>query len=78
MRDRGFSDSDLREMLETATDFHPDVELGRWIVETRWDNDSWHVIVEPDLAEHRLLVVTAYRINQTANYEPPISGSDIS
>jgi hypothetical protein len=62
MRDCGFGENDLREILEAATDFRPDAELGRWIIEARWDNDSWHVIVEPDLAERRLFAITAYRI----------------
>jgi len=62
MLDRGFSEVDLRLMMEQATWCHEDQEPGRWIVETKHDYRSWQVIVEPDMADEILVVVTAYSV----------------
>lgn len=62
MRDRRFSETDLREMLENATGVHENHEPGRWAIETRWMGWPWEVIVEPLPDEQLLLVVTADRI----------------
>jgi hypothetical protein len=32
MLDRGFTEVDLRQMLEDASSFRPDVEEGRWVI----------------------------------------------
>ena len=63
MIDRSFSEIDLREMLERATGFRPDVTHGRWVVETTHNRRAWEVIVEPDDAAKRLIVVTAYPLD---------------
>ena len=60
MKDRDFTEVDLRDMLEKAKIFRPDVMLGRWVVGTRWKRRMWEVIVEPDSAERLLVVITAY------------------
>lgn len=62
MQDREFSEVDLRAMFDDATGYRPDVEQGRWIVETRHGRRSWKVIVEPDANEQLLVVVTAYPV----------------
>lgn len=62
MEDRGFSEVELREMLEHASGYHPDVVDGRWAIETRHERRRWEIIVEPDERSGRLIVVTAYRI----------------
>jgi hypothetical protein len=38
----------------------PDIEPGRWIVDTSHQRIPWQVIVEPDTALQLLVIVTAY------------------
>ena len=57
---RSFSETDLREMVQNAQGYRPDVEGGRWVLETAHDGKPWEVVVEPDSAEQILLVVTAF------------------
>ncbi|HLX61730.1 MAG TPA: hypothetical protein VKX17_10655 [Planctomycetota bacterium] len=61
MIDRQFTEVDLREMLENATGFKPDIVDGRWIIETRKSRQKWEEIVEPEEAAHSILVITACR-----------------
>ncbi len=63
MGDRDFTEIDLREMLERAHGYGPDVVEGRWVIKTRHRRQRWEVIVEPDPYEKLLVVVTAYPIN---------------
>jgi hypothetical protein len=60
MIDRGFSELDLRAMLERARGYRPDVVDGRWVVVTSHRAKTWEVIVEPDRNAARLVVITAY------------------
>ena len=62
MLDRGFTEVELRDMLEHAEGLRRDVIPGRWVVVTRHRRRPWEVIVEPDLAAHLLVVVTAYSV----------------
>jgi hypothetical protein len=63
MLDRRFTETELRGMLESASQVHRDVEPGRWIVETRLHGRPWQIIVEPDRALRLLVVVTAFRVD---------------
>ncbi len=45
--DRNFNELDLRTMLERAHAYREDVIEGRWIIETRYRNRTWEIIVEP-------------------------------
>jgi Domain of unknown function (DUF4258) len=63
MVDRGFSEVDLRIMLEEATGFFDNHEEGRFVVETTHDGRRWAVIVEPSPADEVLIVVTAYPLD---------------
>jgi hypothetical protein len=63
MQDRGFSETDLRRMLEDAIVLREDVEPGRWLVETLHHTAHWEVILEPDPVDELLLVITAYAID---------------
>lgn len=65
MRDRGFSEVDLRPMIERATAVHRSAEWARWIVETRHDGRPWQVVVEPDFALRLLIVITAYPVESS-------------
>ncbi len=60
MEQRDFTEIDLRTMMHRATGYRPDVEPGRWVIETRQGNRGWEGGVEPDNEERRLGVVTAY------------------
>lgn len=62
MQDRGFSEVDLRVMMECALSLREDEEPGRWVVEAEHDSRSWEVIVEPDTADQLLVVITAYPV----------------
>ena len=59
---RKFNETDLRAMLERATGFRQDDEPGRWLVDTTRNRQPWAVVVEPQRAEERLLVITAYKV----------------
>jgi len=60
MIDRGFTEVDLRRMLQYATGYHRDIVEGRWVIETFFRKSPWEVIVEPDFQAKLLVVVTAY------------------
>lgn len=62
MVDRRFSETDLRQMLESANAYDRVAEPGRWAIRTKYDGRHWEIIVEPLEAERALLVVTAYPI----------------
>lgn len=65
MLDRGFNELDLRLMLQRAFDYRPDVVEGRWILSTRYREEPWEVIVEPDIEIELNVVITAYRVWET-------------
>jgi len=60
---REFTGIDLPRMMEHATNYKPDIEDGRWRVETRFQEQPWEVIVEPVRKKKLLVVVTAYDAN---------------
>jgi hypothetical protein len=62
MVDRRFTEVDLRAMLEDAISVHPDAVKGRFMVLTLLEGRHWEIILEPDPAQLRLAVVTAYPI----------------
>ena len=64
MEDRDFMDIDLREMLQQAHAYRPDVVAGRWVIATRHRRASWELIVEPDTQEEVMVVITAYPVER--------------
>jgi len=66
MEDRGFTEVELREMLEDAESYEADIVEGRFVIETRHRRKRWQVIVEPDVVATRLVVVTAYAAGRQA------------
>ena len=62
MEERGFSEIELRAMLDAATQCVAGHQSGRWLVETIHVGRRWCVVVEPDSDEQILMVVTAYPI----------------
>lgn len=63
MEDREFNEVELREMLERASGFLPDHVDGRFVIHTAHRSRPWHVIVEPDVLDQVLVVVTAYHVS---------------
>jgi len=49
-------------MLERASGYRKDIMDGRWIIELRYRKKCWEVIVEPDIEEELLVVITAYSV----------------
>jgi hypothetical protein len=64
MEDRDFNELDLRQMLEGMSSYRADVVEGRWVIEARLRGQKWEVIVEPDMTEELLVVITAYPISR--------------
>ncbi|MBI4569649.1 MAG: DUF4258 domain-containing protein [Planctomycetes bacterium] len=64
MLERGFSETDLRVMLDCATGFRRSREPGRWVVETSHDSCPWEVVVEPNPNTRTLLVITAFPLDR--------------
>lgn len=62
MLDRSFSETDLRTMLDDATNVMRDKEPGRWAVTTVFNAERWEVILEPLERDRILRVITAYPI----------------
>jgi len=62
MLDRRFTEVDLRRMLQRATAYGPDVCEGRFAIDTRHKGKPWQVIVEHDVEDLLLVVVTAYPV----------------
>jgi hypothetical protein len=60
MEERGVSDVDLRTMLQDPTSIGPG-RHGRWQVEARHAGQRWTIVLEPDLEEQILFVVTVYQ-----------------
>ena len=64
MEDRQFSEVDLRAMMEDARGYRANVVEGRWVIAARRGFESWEIIVEPDIEEKRLVVITAYPVEE--------------
>ena len=60
MEERGFSEIELRTMLDSASKLTPARHPGRWLIHTRHVGHPWVVVVEPDLDDKILMIVTAY------------------
>lgn len=65
MVDRGFSEIELRSMMELARELREGEEPGRWVVETSHESGPWQVIVQPDPADRLLVVITAFPVEPT-------------
>ncbi len=59
---RDFTEIELRRMMEHGTNFREDYHQGRWVIDTRFRQKAWEVIVEPLADEVKLEVITAYEV----------------
>lgn len=48
--------------MDSAIEIRPDEEPGRWIVEATHESRRWEIVLEPESAEHLLIVITAYPV----------------
>ncbi|MDZ7291085.1 MAG: DUF4258 domain-containing protein [candidate division KSB1 bacterium] len=62
MVDRDFTEIDLRVMYDSARNYRQDDVPGRWVVETKHRRQKWEIIVEPDFDEHKVVIITAYKV----------------
>jgi hypothetical protein len=62
MVDRGFTEVDLRVMLEKATGLKATKDPSRFLISTRWQGQPWELVVEPDEIDQVLLIITAYPV----------------
>ena len=62
MIDRGFTEADLRLMVEVTDEIRPGSSSGRWILGTILQRERWEVVVEPDERDRVIVVITAYRV----------------
>lgn len=60
MEERGVSDVDLRMMLQGSSSIKPG-RPGRWQVESRHAGRRWTIVLEPDLEDRLVFVVTVYQ-----------------
>lgn len=60
MEERGFSEIELRTMLDSASKLTPARHPDRWLIHTRHAGHPWIVVVEPDFDDKILMIVTAY------------------
>jgi hypothetical protein len=51
-------------MLERATSFEPNVVEGRLMIHVRHLQRPWIAIVEPDVDEKLLVIVTVYEVSE--------------
>jgi len=59
MEERLFSEVELRTMIADATDLSPSRRPGRYLARTRLHGRPWSVVLEPDMEDQLLFVVTA-------------------
>jgi hypothetical protein len=62
MADRNFNETELRLMLEDATQWI-EQSHGKWIVSCRLNSAAWEAIVRPDKAECCIVVATFYAVS---------------
>jgi hypothetical protein len=62
MIDRGFTEVDLRLMIEAADVIRPGSSSGRWILGTLHIDTRWEIVVEPDERDLVIVVITAYKV----------------
>lgn len=62
MRERMFSEPDLRAILADVTDTIEQIH-GTFLCKSRHENRDWEVIVVPDFEKRLIVVVTAYPVD---------------
>jgi hypothetical protein len=65
-----FGSNDLRIpeiniVLRRMAGYRPDIVESRWVIVTKHRSRPWEVIVEPDPESERLVIVTAYPVEES-------------
>jgi hypothetical protein len=60
MLQRGLTEVDLRAMLDDATDVEQARAPGRWLLRTMRERVPWVIVLEPDIEDRLLVVVTVF------------------
>lgn len=50
-------------MLETVRRIDVDTDTGRCIASVRFESQDWEIVLEPESAERRVVVITAYPLD---------------
>ena len=74
MEERGFSEVELRAMLEDATSLSPARRKGRWSAHTHFQGLPWVVVLEPDAADQITYVI---RHSAETSHEVALASSDV-
>jgi hypothetical protein len=64
MIQRNFTEIMLREMLSNVHTYEKDIEEHRYKINVTFKNRKWEIIVEPDLEEELLVIITAYILEE--------------
>ncbi len=64
MEDRGFSELEVRAMLSDATAIGPSRRARRWLISSRLHGAPWTVVVEPNIHDQVIYVITAFPRNR--------------
>ncbi len=62
MLDRRFNETDLREILTHVEELQEPSAEGRFLAVGRLNRQRWHVVLEPQLSERIVTVITASRV----------------
>jgi hypothetical protein len=62
MKQRGFSETDVRHMLFAFDRIQPAADFGRWLVDSNLDQRPWRIVLEPDHQDRTIVVITAYPV----------------
>lgn len=60
MEERGVSEVELRAMLADAQRLTAGRQRGRWLVWTRFRQEDWCIVVEPDPALEQVVAITLF------------------
>jgi hypothetical protein len=63
MVDRGFTEVELRRMLQHASKLRRDIIPERWVAVARHKGKSWEIILAPDFDSEVTVVITAYPLS---------------
>ena len=61
MEERGFTETDLRRMLNGVRSVRSDARAGRYRAHGRHRNHAWTIVLEPDPEARVVVVITTFR-----------------
>lgn len=64
MEERGFTEVDLRRMLNGVRSVRPDASAGRHRAHAHYLNRAWTIVLEPDPEARVVVVITAFHVTR--------------